>query len=82
MNCIKTDIRRSILNSVEYVPRKYKMANYDENERLFSEEGIDIEPVENFKWIEVLKKQDPEVLKSETYFTYINDSRAVMPKGS
>ena len=69
-----------ILDSIEYIPIEEECA-VKKREKGWIEGRVDTDGEtsdEDFSWMDDV---DPKLLESETYFTFINESRFVMKKG-
>jgi hypothetical protein len=53
-----------------------------EREQTWIEGGEDEEPEEDFLWIKESIKKDAIKFEKETYFTFVNEMRKPMPKGT
>ena len=80
-SCKKWDLTSDLLNAVEYVKVQHD-GEIAEREKSYVEDGDDDEPEEDFEWFKSLKMKQPELLETETFFTFINDTRSTMVKGS
>ena len=77
----KMDLSLDTLNAVEYIPISHD-GDIKEREQTFVNAGDDQEPGELCEWITSLQEYRPELLATDTFFTFVNSSRSVMRKGS
>lgn len=70
-----------MLNAIEYIPIEEDCPSKDKQKQ-YVEEGYNEESDEDFHWMDQLKVTDPVSLQNDTYFTFVNQMRKKMEKGT